>query len=231
MSYAFPPSAVPAIPVAGRNELFPVHRIYCVGRNYVEHAKEMGATGREPPFFFMKPADAVLPVADGTTGEMPYPPMTADLHHEVELVVAIGRSGANIAAADAIQHVWGYAIGLDMTRRDLQGEAKKLGRPWDTGKGFEASAPIGPIHPANNALITSGAIQLNVNGAVRQKSDIGKLIWNVAETIEHLSKYFTLQPGDLIFTGTPEGVAAVQKGDLLEGSIAGLGELRVKIGA
>jgi fumarylpyruvate hydrolase len=229
MPFVFSPPNVSAIPIAGRDEFFPVHRIYCVGRNYVEHAKEMGATGREAPFFFMKPADAVLPVMFGAIGEMPYPPMTSDLHHELELVVAIGKGGANIAAANAAQHVWGYAIGLDMTRRDLQGEAKKLGRPWDTGKGFDASAPIGPVHPANGGLMTSGSIQLNVNGAVRQKSDIGKLIWNIGETIEHLSKYFTLQPGDLIFTGTPEGVAAVQKGDLLEGSIAGLGELRIRI--
>lgn len=229
MPYVISPSAVAAVPVSGSHDPFPVHRIYCVGRNYVEHAKEMGATGREPPFFFMKPADAVLPVATGATGEMPYPPMTSDLHHEIELVIAIGKGGANIAAENAADHVWGYAIGLDMTRRDLQGEAKKLGRPWDTGKGFDASAPIGPIHRANGSLMMSGAIQLNVNGVVRQKSDIGKLIWNVAETIEHLSRYFTLQPGDLIFTGTPEGVAAVQRGDLLEGSIAGLGELRIKL--
>ena len=229
MQYAFPPR-VPVVPVAGRNEMFPVHRIYCVGRNYVEHAKEMGATGREAPFFFMKPADAVLPVAQGTVGEMPYPGMTSDLHHEIELVVAIGKGGKEIAAADALQHVWGYAVGLDMTRRDLQGEAKKLGRPWCTGKGFDNAAPIAPIHRiAETGAITQGAIHLDVNGAKRQSSDIGKLIWNVAETIEHLSKYFELQPGDLIFTGTPEGVAAVRRGDLLEGRIDGLGELRVKI--
>ncbi|RJG08042.1 FAA hydrolase family protein [Noviherbaspirillum cavernae] len=230
MQFAFPPQAVAAVPVAGRNEFFPVHRIYCVGRNYVEHAKEMGATGREAPFFFMKPADAALPVAQGTIGEMPYPSMTADLHHEIELVVAIGKGGKNIAASDAQQHVWGYAVGLDMTRRDLQGEAKKQGRPWCTGKGFDHSAPIGPIHPvAETGQIDRAAIHLNVNGASRQKSDIEKLIWNVSETIEHLSKYYELQPGDLIFTGTPEGVAAVKTGDLLEGGIAGLGELRVKI--
>lgn len=230
MQYAFPPQAPAAVPVAGSDALFPVHRIYCVGRNYVEHAKEMGGTGREAPFFFMKPADAILPVAQGATGEMPYPPMTSDLHHEIELVVAIGKGGINIAAADAFQHVWGYAVGLDMTRRDLQGEAKKAGRPWSTGKGFDFSAPIGPLHPvAETGEIAQGAIRLNVNGTPRQQSDVQKLIWNVAETIEHLSKYFTLQPGDLIFTGTPEGVAAVKKGDLLEGSIAGLGELRVRI--
>ncbi len=229
MLYAFPPR-IPTVPVAGSNELFPVHRIYCVGRNYVEHAKEMGATGREAPFFFMKPADAVLPVPHDVIGEMPYPSMTNDLHHEIELVVAIGKGGKNIAAADALQYVWGYAVGLDMTRRDLQGEAKKLGRPWCTGKGFDNAAPIGPIHRvAETGNITQGSIHLDVNGTKRQSSDIGKLIWNVAETIEHLSKYFELQPGDLIFSGTPEGVAAVQRGDLLEGRIDGLGELRVKI--
>lgn len=228
MPFIFPPASS-TVAVAGSDALFPVHRIYCVGRNYVEHAKEMGATGREAPFFFMKPADAVLPVPAGTTGSMPYPSMTSDLHHEIELVVAIGKGGADIAAADAAGHVWGYAIGLDMTRRDLQGEAKKLGRPWDTGKGFDQSAPIGPLHHLPNTLLTSGAIRLAVNGEPRQASDIGKLIWNVAETIEHLSRYFTLQPGDLIFTGTPEGVAAVGKGDLLEGAIDGLGTLRVQV--
>jgi fumarylpyruvate hydrolase len=230
MQFAIPASPIATVPVAGSDAVFPVHRIYCVGRNYVEHAKEMGATGREAPFFFLKPADAVLPVAQGSVGEMPYPGMTSDLHHEIELVVAIGKGGSNIPAADAQQHVWGYAVGLDMTRRDLQGEAKKLGRPWCTGKGFDHSAPIGPIHPvAGTGPINSGDIQLNVNGETRQKSDIDKLIWNVAETIEHLSKYFELRPGDLIFSGTPAGVAAVKRGDLLEGSIAGLGDLRVKI--
>jgi fumarylpyruvate hydrolase len=224
------PLQTAAVPVADSNDMFPVHRIYCVGRNYVEHAKEMGATGREAPFFFMKPADAVLPVAHGTVGEMPYPSMTADLHHEIELVVAIGKGGKDIAAADALSHVWGYAVGLDMTRRDLQGEAKKLGRPWCTGKGFDLSAPIAPIHRiAETGPIEGGEIRLNVNGAPRQKSTVDKLIWNVAETIEHLSKYFALQPGDLIFTGTPEGVAAVRQGDLLEGAIDGVGELKLKI--
>lgn len=230
MQFAFPPSTVAAVPVAGSDALFPVHRIYCVGRNYVEHAKEMGGTGREAPFFFMKPADAVLPVPYGTTGEMPYPSLTNDLHHEIELVVAIGKGGKEIATADAHQHIWGYAVGLDMTRRDLQAEAKKLGRPWCTAKGFDHSAPIAPIHPvARTGFIASGEIRLDVNGATRQKSNIDKLIWNVAETIEHLSKYYTLQPGDLIFTGTPEGVAAVGKGDLLEGGIEGLGELKLRI--
>jgi fumarylpyruvate hydrolase len=229
MQFVFPPQTA-AVPVFGSDSLFPVHRIYCVGRNYVEHAKEMGATGREAPFFFMKPADAVLPVPHGTTGEMPFPGMTNDLHHEIELVVAIGKGGENIAAANAMEHVWGYAVGLDMTRRDLQAEAKKLGRPWCTGKGFDHSAPIGPIHPVvQTGVITQGQIRLEVNGEPRQKSNIEKLIWNVAETIEHLSKYYALQAGDLIFTGTPEGVAAVGQGDLLEGAIDGLGELRLKI--
>jgi fumarylpyruvate hydrolase len=230
MSFVFPPRTPATVPVAGSAELFPVHRIYCVGRNYVEHAQEMGGTGREAPFFFMKPADAVLPVPHGTLGEMPYPAMTKDLHHEIELVVAIGKGGKNIAVTDAQQHVWGYVVGLDMTRRDLQAEAKKLGRPWCTGKGFDHSAPIAPIHPVTETgVLGSAAIHLHVNGTARQNSDTGKLIWSVAETIEHLSTYYELQAGDLIFTGTPAGVAAVKQGDLLEGGIAGLGELRVKI--
>jgi fumarylpyruvate hydrolase len=230
MQYVFSPQPNAAVPIVNSDRLFPVHRIYCVGRNYVEHAKEMGGTGREAPFFFMKPADAVLPVIPGTIGEMPYPSMTADLHHEIELVVAIGKGGKNITADNAIQHVWGYAVGLDMTRRDLQAEAKKQGRPWCTAKGFDRSAPIAPLHPIEQTgWMSHGAIQLNVNGAPRQKSDIDKLIWNVAETIEHLSRFYELQPGDLIFTGTPEGVAAVQPGDFLEGTIEGLSELRVKV--
>jgi fumarylpyruvate hydrolase len=231
MGYVFaaPPQAV--VPVAGSSDLFPVHRIYCVGRNYVEHAKEMGFSGREPPFFFMKPADAVLPIAEGATGEMPYPGETSDLHHEMELVVAIGKRGSRIAAANAMEHVFGYAAGLDMTRRDLQGEMKKQGRPWEIGKAFDFAAPIGPIRPiGRSGEIRSGRIWLNVNGAPRQSSDVSKLIWNVDETIEHLSKYFELQPGDLIFTGTPEGVAAVQPGDVLEGGVEGVGTIRLRIG-
>jgi fumarylpyruvate hydrolase len=230
MPYVIPAPNPAAVPVANSNDLFPVHRIYCVGQNYVDHAKEMGSSGREAPFFFMKPADAVLPVLPGTTGEMPYPGQTSNLHHEIELVVAIGKSGKNIQAADAAQYIWGYAIGLDMTRRDLQAESKKVGRPWDTSKGFDFSAPIAPIYPvANTGLVTQGSIELKVNGAVRQKSDIRKQIWNVAETIAYLSTYFALQPGDLIFTGTPEGVSAVKQGDLLEGAIDGLGTLQIKV--
>jgi fumarylpyruvate hydrolase len=207
-----------------------VHRIYCVGRNYAEHAQEMGFTGREPPFFFLKPADALVPVADGEVGEMDYPPLTANLHHEIELVVAIGTGGRNIAAADAPRHIWGYAVGLDMTRRDLQNEMKKQGRPWCIGKAFDQSAPIGPVHPITaTGELKTGAITLGVNGVQKQQGDLAELIWNVAETIETLSKAWTLQPGDLIFTGTPAGVGAVVAGDVMEGHIAGLGTLKVRV--
>ncbi|MDR0204889.1 MAG: fumarylacetoacetate hydrolase family protein [Delftia acidovorans] len=230
MSYVFNPPAVASVPVLGRPERFPVHRIYCVGRNYEEHAKEMGFTGREPPFFFLKPADAIVPVEAGATGTMPYPTLTSNLHHEIELVVAIGKAGKNIKAADALDYIWGYAVGLDMTRRDLQNDMKKQGRPWCIGKAFEHAAPIGPITPAAEAGdIAKATISLQVNGADRQRSDIGKLIWNIAETIEHLSAAWELQPGDLIMTGTPEGVAAVVRGDLLEGRIDGLSPLSIKI--
>jgi len=231
MSHVIASPAAAAVPVAGSSGAsFPVHRVYCVGRNYVEHAKEMGFTGREPPFFFMKPADAVLPIAEGETGRMPYPSLTKDLHHEIELVVAIGTGGKAIAAAEAMKHVWGYAVGLDMTRRDLQGEAKKLGRPWDIGKSFDLSAPIGPIKAAADCRIdASTPITLEVNGKMRQTSTIGKLIWNIAEIIEHLSAAWELQPGDLIFTGTPEGVAAVVAGDVLTGEVPGVGRLQVQI--
>ena len=230
MAHVLPPPPTVAVPVAGTADTFPVNRVYCVGRNYVEHAIEMGHSGREAPFFFMKPADALVVVAEGETGEIAYPPGTSDLHHEIELVVAIGEGGSNIAAADAGRHVWGYAVGLDMTRRDLQGEAKKQGRPWEIGKAFDQSAPIGPIRKASgSAPMAGGAIALDVNGAKRQASDVSKLIWSVAEIIEHLSKYWTLKPGDLIFTGTPEGVAAVQRGDLLEGRVDGVGALKVRV--
>jgi fumarylpyruvate hydrolase len=224
------PMPVPAVvPVSGGG-VFPVRRIYCVGRNYVEHAQEMGFTGREPPFFFMKPGDAVVPVAEGETGVIDYPSLTKNLHHEIELVVAIGGGGRDIAAADAFKHIYGYAIGLDMTRRDLQGEAKKLGRPWCIGKGFDQSAPVGAIHPATaTGELSHGAISLSVNGQMRQAGDLSQLIWSVAEIIEHLSAAWTLAPGDLIFTGTPAGVAAVVAGDLMVGAIDGLGTLRVAV--
>ena len=230
MSYVFDPAPAASVPVVGRAERFPVHRIYCVGRNYVEHAKEMGFTGREPPFFFLKPADAAVPVNAGETGSVAYPTLTKDLQHEIELVLAIGTGGRNILAADAHKHIWGYAVGLDMTRRDLQGEMKKQGRPWCIGKAFEQSAPIGPITPAAQAGdVANAEIYLQVNGKDRQRSNVSKLIWNIGEIIEHLSAAWDLQPGDLIYSGTPEGVAAVVAGDTLVGGITGLETLSVKI--
>ena len=230
MSYVFNPPATVSVPVAGRSERFPVNRVYCVGRNYEEHAKEMGFTGREPPFFFLKPADAVVVVNAGETGSIPYPSLTSNFHHEIELVVAIGLGGKNIKAADAAQHIFGYAVGLDMTRRDLQNDMKKQGRPWCIGKGFDQSAPIGPIIPAAQAGdINNAEIALTVNGEPRQKSNVAKLIWNVAETIEVLSAAWELKAGDLIYSGTPEGVGAVVKGDLMVGCVAGLPDLQVKV--
>jgi fumarylpyruvate hydrolase len=223
MSYVFPPHAVVSVPVLGSTDRFPVHRIYCVGRNYEEHAKEMGFTGREPPFFFLKPADTLVVADAGQTATLPYPSLTRNLHHEIELVVAIGQGGRCISAENAAQHIYGYAVGLDMTRRDLQNDMKKQGRPWCIGKGFDHSAPIGPITPAAQAGdIHHAAIWLQVNGAERQRSSVAKLIWSVAETIEHLSQAWELQAGDLIFTGTPEGVAAVAPGDTLTGGVDGL---------
>ena len=217
------------VPVRGGGE-FPVRRVYCVGRNYAEHAVEMGFTGREPPFFFLKPADAVVVVGEGETGVIDYPSLTKNLHHEIELVVAIGRGGRNIKAAEAAAHIYGYAVGLDMTRRDLQNDMKKQGRPWCIGKAFDQSAPIGPIVPiGQTGELTRGAITLSVGGTVRQKGDLSELIWNVAETIEHLSTAWLLQPGDLIYSGTPAGVAAVVSGDVMEGSIEGVGTLRVAV--
>ena len=230
MSYVFPPAPAPSVPVVGTEAQFPVHRIYCVGRNYEEHAKEMGFTGREPPFFFMKPADAIVVAPPGATTPLPYPSLTTNLHHEIELVVAIGKGGKNIAAADALSHIYGYAVGLDMTRRDLQNDMKKQGRPWCIGKGFDHSAPIGPITPAAQAGdVGKAGIWLQVNGVDRQRSTIAQLIWNIAETIEHLSAAWELQPGDLIYTGTPEGVGAVVTGDVLEGGVDGLGSIRLKL--
>ncbi len=230
MSFVFAPPPTVSIPVVGQQDRFPVHRIYCVGRNYEEHAKEMGFTGREPPFFFMKPADAVVVADAGQTARVPYPTLTANLHHEIELVVAIGKGGSNIQAADAHQHIYGYAVGLDMTRRDLQNDMKKQGRPWCIGKAFDHSAPIGPITPAAQVPgIAQAEISLQVNGQDRQHSHVSKLIWNITETIEQLSAAWTLQPGDLIFTGTPEGVAAVVRGDVLAGSVDGLQAIRVEL--
>ena len=231
MGYVFAPAPVTAVPVVGSDDQFAVRRIYCVGRNYEAHAREMGHDpDREPPFFFAKPADAVLYVAAGATGEFPYPAQSKNVHYEMELVAAIGKAGKNIIAANALDHVYGYALGLDMTRRDLQAEAKKLGRPWDTAKGFDHSAPLGPIHPVSKVgHIDKGAIFLSVNGEEKQRSDVSQLIWSVAETIEYLSSFFELQPGDLIFTGTPEGVGAIVQGDLMKGGVDGLGEFSVRV--
>jgi fumarylpyruvate hydrolase len=230
MSYVFTPAPTVSVPVLGSTARFPVHRIYCVGRNYEEHAKEMGFSGREAPFFFMKPADAVLVVNAGETTALPYPSLTKNLHHEIELVVAIGTGGKNILAADAAKHIYGYAVGLDMTRRDLQNEMKKQGRPWSIGKGFDHSAPIGVITPAALAgNMASAEISLQVNDTDRQRSNVSKLIWNIAEVIEHLSAAWELQPGDLIYTGTPEGVAAVLPGDSLLGTVTGLESIHLRV--
>lgn len=230
MNYVISPAATVSLPINRSDQHFPVRRVYCVGRNYVEHAKEMGFTGREAPFFFLKPADAVVGCATGVTTDIAYPRLTKNYHHEVELVVAIGTGGKNIKAADAAKHIYGYAVGLDMTRRDLQGEAKKTGRPWEIGKAADQSAPIGPITPiSQSGEINSGAITLTVNGKTTQSSDIDKLIWNVNEIIEHLSAAWELQAGDLIMTGTPEGVAAVVAGDVMVASCAGVESITVRV--
>jgi fumarylpyruvate hydrolase len=230
MSFVITPPAVVSVPVVGTTDRFPVNRVYCVGRNYEEHAKEMGFTGREPPFFFIKPTDAVVVVEAGQTGSIPYPPLTKNLHHEIELVAAIGTGGKNIKAADAHKHVYGYAVGLDMTRRDLQGEMKKQGRPWEIGKSYDYSAPIGPITPAAQAGdIENAELFIQVDGKDRQRSNVSKLIWNIGEIIEHLSAAWELKPGDLIYTGTPEGVAAVVSGQTMACGVAGLTPLNVKV--
>lgn len=226
-SFVIPAPVVPSLPVVGDSKRFPVNRIYCVGRNYADHAREMGHDpDREPPFFFMKPATAI--VTDGQT--MAYPALSKDVHHELEMVVALGKGGANIPADQALDHVWGYGLGLDMTRRDLQGEAKKMGRPWDTGKAFDQSAPCSALVPVSQCgHLSKGRIYLTVNGQVKQDGDLAMMIWNVPETIAYLSTLFTLMPGDLIFSGTPAGVAAVQRGDVLEGHVDGLPVLHTKI--
>jgi len=225
-NYVITPPAISAVPIAGTDAMFPVRRIFCVGRNYAEHAIEMGSDPtREPPFYFAKPADALL--INGA--DMPYPSVTRSLHHEMELVVAIGMGGKNIPISEALKHVWGYCAGLDMTRRDIQNEAKKTGRPWDMGKGFDLSAPMGALIPANGVDPSRGKIELRVNGKVTQVSDLSKLIWSVPEVIANLSELVELAPGDLIMTGTPEGVAAVVRGDVLEGLVEGVGEIRTRI--
>jgi fumarylpyruvate hydrolase len=225
-AYAIDPPPQAALPIEGSSELFPVHRVICIGRNYAAHAVEMGHDpDKEPPFFFFKSPSNLR-----TDGIFPYPPKTADVHHEVELLVALGKGGTNIRVEDAMDHVWGYGVGLDMTRRDLQGEAKKLGRPWEVGKSFEHSAPCGPLVPASRAgHPTTGAITLDVNGERRQEGDLNQMIWKVPEMIAILSEYFDLHPGDLIMTGTPSGVGPVQRGDTLLGRVEGVGEVKVSV--
>ena len=220
-----------ALPIVGSDDLFPVRRVYCVGRNYAAHAREMGKDpDREPPFFFMKPADALQIVTGEAPVDHPYPPRTENYHFEVEMVAALGLGGRDIAEAQAIHHVYGYAVGLDMTRRDVQDEAKRLARPWDLAKSADASAPIGPLHPA--AAIghpTQGAITLAVDESERQRGDLAEMIWSIPEQIALLSTYFELHPGDLIFTGTPSGVGAVRRGETMNAAIDGLGALRLRV--
>lgn len=226
MQFAVPMPIQATIPVKGTDTHFPVRRIYCVGRNYAEHAREMGFDpDREPPFFFMKPSDAI--VADGAT--IPYPPKTEDFHYEIELVVAIGAGGRYITLDGALDHVFGYGVGIDLTRRDVQIEARKAGRPWDMGKGFDRSAPCAALTPAAQFDPTRGTIWLEVNGERKQASDLSKLIWSVPEVISYLSGYMELQPGDLIFTGTPEGVGPIVRGDVVKGYIDGLGDISMTV--
>ncbi len=227
MGYVISPPPVISLPVEGSDDRFPVRRIYCIGRNYAEHAIEMGHDpDKEPPFFFQKNPDNLLPVGQ----DFPYPAKSTDVHFEIELVVALKSGGTNIPVDKALDHVFGYAVGLDMTRRDLQGEAKKLGRPWEIGKAFEHSAPCGPIVPAERVgPLTLGAVTLEVNGELRQRGDINQMIWKIPEMISYLSEYFALAPGDLIMSGTPAGVGAVKRGDRLRGRVEGVGELDVGV--
>lgn len=227
VSFVFPAPDPPRVAVAGTSEFFPVRRIYCVGRNYADHAREMGANPeREPPFFFAKPADAI--VASGAT--IAYPLATRNLHHEIELVVAVGREGKNLEQSSALECVYGYSVGIDLTRRDLQLAARENGRPWEAGKSFDQSAPIAPLRrSAEIGHPVSGAIWLAVNGEMRQSADIAQLIWPVPDVLVHLSRLFVLRPGDLIYTGTPAGVGAVERGDRLTGGIAGVGEISLAI--
>ncbi len=230
MKYAVPVAPTYTLAIAGSDEVFPVNRIFCVGRNYAAHAREMGKDpDREPPFFFMKPACAVVQAGEQAV-DIPYPPMTANFHHEIELVVTIAKGGKDIPEAEALQHVHGYAVGLDMTRRDLQLDARDKGRPWEFGKAFAKSAPIGTVHPAAKVgHLSQGTISLTVNDQPRQSSDIAKMIWSVAESIACLSRYEALEPGDVIMTGTPEGVNAVVAGDVMRGHIDGLSDIIVRV--
>ena len=226
--FVIQPAPQASVAVAGSHARFPIRRVFCVGRNYAAHAREMGKDpDREPPFFFTKPADAVV-AAEGT---VPYPPLTENLHHEIELVVAIGKGGANVTPAQALDLVWGYAVGVDLTRRDLQDVAKKMSRPWDWSKAFDASGPCGPLHPVSAVgHPAKGAIWLKVNGEIRQQGDLDELIWPVADVIAYISESMTLAPGDVIFTGTPAGVGALNPGDVVTGGVDGLGEIAFTVG-
>jgi len=226
--YAFTPPALPSLAIFGSSARFPIRRVFCVGRNYAAHAREMGSDpNREPPFFFTKPADAVVPAE----GALPYPPATGDLHHEIELVVALRSGGADIPADEALAKVWGYGVGLDLTRRDLQSAAKENGRPWDMAKGFDASAPCSPLRPVSSFGHPSedACIRISVNGTVRQEGTLDEMIWPIADIIAHLSRLVTLAPGDLIFTGTPSGVGALVPGDRVHGEIAGVDEFDLEV--
>lgn len=231
--FIFPAQAIVGLPVNGSEAAFPVRRVYCVGRNYAAHAREMGFDpDREPPFFFCKPNDpeSIVPVPEGASVDLPYPPRTENYHYEIELVVAIGKAGRDIAPEDAAGHIFGYAVGLDMTRRDLQMRMREQGRPWEIGKAFDYSAPIGALtRLADSGRLEAGAMALSVDGKTVQSSDLANLIWNVGETIAQLSTLFELQPGDLIMTGTPEGVGAVRPGQTMVGTIDGLSPIRVKV--
>lgn len=231
MSFVVTPPDAISVPVAGTDRVFPVRRVYCVGRNYAEHAREMGYDpDRSPPFFFCKPADAIWPALPGDTLDVPYPPKTSNLHYEVELVVAIGKGGANISVQDAMSHVYGYAVGLDMTRRDRQQEMKDLSRPWELAKAFDASGPISVITPVAQAgNVEQAQISLKVNGQDKQKGNVNQMVWSIAESISYLSEYFRLEPGDLIFTGTPEGVGPTVVGDVMDASLDGCATLSVKL--
>jgi len=231
MKYAIEPWALPSVPIAHSTAHFPVRHIYCVGRNYAEHAKEMGGDAtKEPPFFFTKPADAVVPVVEPEVANVHYPSATKNYHHELELVVAIGTAGASLAPERAQDVIYGYAVGLDMTRRDLQNAMREIKRPWDIGKSFAEAAPIGPVYPVTQVGHPSrGRIALDVNGEPRQRGDLGDMVWDVPHVLHFLSQYYELLPGDLVFTGTPSGVAAVVEGDLLVGRIEGLGSLSIRI--
>ena len=224
--HVFEPAARTALPVVGTDATFPVRRVYCIGRNYAAHAREMGHDpDRDPPFFFQKNPDNL-----DCSGTFPYPAQSSDVHHEIELLVALGSGGRDIPVKTALDHVWGYGVALDMTRRDLQGAAKELGRPWEIGKAFEHSAPAGPLRPvAQTGHPDRGAITLSVNGTVRQSGDLAQMIWSVPEMIAHLSRYFELAGGDVILTGTPAGVGPVSRGDRLDGAIEGVGSLSVRV--